>query len=125
MTTFKTLVLMLCLTVSAALSQNNMAGTENGDGLPITIKTSANHGGSDKSNSIAASINGHILSVVFSENIGLVSTEITNENGATVDCLTFPTPTGYQLYVPLAGRYTATFTLSNGDEYYGDFEVEE
>ena len=116
---------MLCLTVSAALSQNNMAGTENGDGISITLIRAINYGGSDKSNSITASIDGHILSVAFSDNIGQVSTEITNENGATVECLTFPTPTGYQFYVPLAGRYTVTFTLSSGDEYYGYFEVEE
>lgn len=33
------------------------------------------------------------------------------------------TPSGYLYYIPLVGRYTISFTLSNGDKYYGEFEV--
>jgi len=119
------LVLLGIISMPAAFGYSNGVTMKNNDGGTTIVINRAGHGGSDKSNSINAYIDGHILSVAFSDNIGQVSTEITNENGATVECLTFPTPTGYQFYVPLAGRYTVTFTLSSGDEYYGYFEVEE
>jgi hypothetical protein len=35
------------------------------------------------------------------------------------------TPSGLQFYIPLAGRYTVLLKLPNGDEYSGDFEVED
>ena len=78
---------------------------------------------SPKGSTITASINGHTLMVSFSQNIGQVAVEITTATGATVDCLTTMTPTGFQCYIPDAGDYIVTFTLSNGDEYYGEFEV--
>ena len=76
-----------------------------------------------KGYSIIASISGHTLTVMFSENIGQVSVEITTDTGVTVDCLSAMTPTGFQSYIPDAGDYIVTFTLSNGDEYYGEFTV--
>ena len=76
-----------------------------------------------KGSTINASINGHTLMVSFSQNIGQVAVEITTATGATVDCLTTMTPTGFQCYIPDAGDYIVTFTLSNGDEYYGEFIV--
>ena len=79
--------------------------------------------GNDKSSSISAQINGHTLSVAFTENLGTVSIEIKDEGGATLDITGMGTPSGYVFYIPLAGRYTVFFKLSNGDEYYGDFEV--
>ena len=33
------------------------------------------------------------------------------------------TPDCYQFYLPLTGDYIITFTLANGDEYYGEFTV--
>ena len=88
----------------------------------ITVKERAVQG-APKSATINASINGHTLMVSFSQNIGQVAVEITTATGATVDCLTTMTPTGFQCYIPDAGDYIVTFTLSNGDEYYGEFEV--
>ena len=35
------------------------------------------------------------------------------------------TPSGYQYYIPLEGRYTLLIALEDGDEYRGDFEVSE
>lgn len=76
-----------------------------------------------KGSTINASISGHTLMVSFSQNIGQVAVEITTTTGVTVDCLSTMTPTGFQCYIPDAGDYVVTFTLSNGDEYYGEFTV--
>lgn len=79
--------------------------------------------GTPKGSTIHASIIGQTLTVMFSENIGQVAVEINTATGATVDCLTTMTPTGFQCYITDAGDYVVTFTLSNGDEYYGEFTV--
>ncbi len=79
--------------------------------------------GAPKGTTIQANINGHTLSVAFSENIGEVAIEITTATGSPVESLWIVTPNGVQTYLPLNGDYVITFTLSNGDEYYGEFTV--
>lgn len=79
--------------------------------------------GFPKGSTINATISGHLLTVSFTQNIGQVAVEITTDTGATVDCVNTSTPTGFQCYIPNAGDYIVTFTLSNGDEYYGEFTV--
>jgi hypothetical protein len=64
-----------------------------------------------------------MLIVVFSENLGQVSIEVATATGTPMDCLSTQTPNGVNLYVPHAGDYFITFTLPNGDEYYGEFTV--
>lgn len=122
-----TLVLMLCLTLSGALCYaNGAARTENEkgrDGIPIEVIANASHCGSEKSSSILASIDGHYLTVVFTENLGQVAVEITTASGISVHYTYTQTPNGVQCYIPNAGDYVVTFTLSNGDEYYGEFRV--
>lgn len=88
----------------------------------ITVKEMKAQG-APKGSTIDVSISGHTLMVSFSENIGQVEVEITTDTGATVDCVNTSTPTGFQCYIPDAGDYVVTFTLSNGDEYYGEFTV--
>ena len=79
--------------------------------------------GNDKSSSISASINGHSLSVVFTENLGQVSIEVSYASGGEVETSSIYTPSGVIIYIPYSGSYVVTFTLPNGDEYYGEFEV--
>ena len=93
------------------------------DGTSIEIIQKALCGGADKTSSIQASINGHTLSVVFTENLGEVQIEVTDSTGGTVDYWDLWTPNGYIAYLYDTGSYVVTFTLSNGDEYYGEFEV--
>ena len=122
-----TMILMLCLILSGALCYANgvvKTGKDKVEGSILTIKK-AHHGGTDKSGSIVPSINGHVLAVVFCENLGQVSVEITTDTGAMVDCVVAQTPNGLQFYIPNAGSYIVTFILPNGDEYYGEFEVED
>lgn len=78
-----------------------------------------------KGSSIQATINGHTLSIIFLENLGQVSIEVSNLNGAVVETTNTPTPHGVDMYISNTGSYIVTFTLSNGDEYYGEFEVTE
>ena len=91
---------------------------------PIQINKSSTQG-SPKTSSIQASINGHALSVVFTENLGTVHVEVTDTSGGPVDLTDMYTPNGYNAYIHHAGSYVVTFTLGNGDEYYGEFDVVE
>ena len=120
-----TLILMLCLTFSGALcNANGMAGTEKGkDGISIVLIENSSHSSSEKGNSIIATINGHLLTVVFTEDLGQVAIAITTDSGSPVDSIAMSTPNGYQYYIPNTGDYVVTFTLPNGDEYYGEFTV--
>ena len=88
----------------------------------ITVMQAAVQG-SPRGSSIHASINGHYLMVTFTENLGRVSVEVTTASGASVEYISVFTPNGLQIYIPNAGNYIVTFTLPNGDEYYGEFTV--
>ena len=83
-----TFVLMLCLTLSGAFCHaSGVAGQENekgNDGTPISIIEKSSHSSSEKGNSIIASINGHTLTVVFTENLGQVTVEVTTVSGNQV-----------------------------------------
>lgn len=71
-----TLVLMLCLVFSGALCYAN-GTTKTGNEkdwvpIPIDIKECTGASGSDRSNSILPTLDGHVLTVVFNENLGQV-----------------------------------------------------
>lgn len=123
------MILMLCFILSGALCYaSGEARTENvkGDEVPIeVIEISSSTSGLRRGSSIIPTLNGHVLTVVFSENLGQVSVEVTTAAGATVECLSVLTPNGLQVYIPNAGNYIVTFTLSNGDVYAGEFTVTE
>lgn len=115
---YKRIFLITCMLGMMGLSYaNNYVAEDN-----LTVLASKN-GGDDKGSSITADINGNTLTVAFSQNLGEVTVEISTASGATIFCLSVQTPTGYQYYIPNTGSYVVTFTLQNGDEYYGEFEV--
>jgi len=117
---------MLCLVLSGAFcyaSGEAGTGKEKDGGIPIEVKELAVASSGDKSATINASINGHTLTVVFSENLGQVAVEITTASGETVDCSSALTPNGILFYIPNTGEYIINITLPNGDEYFGEFEV--
>ena len=79
--------------------------------------------GAPKGSTIQASINGHMLTVSFTENLGEVVVEISSATGGYVQADSCLTPNGLMFNIPLTGDYIVTFTLPNGDEYYGEFSV--
>ena len=118
-------VLMLCLILSGAWYYANGADRteKKGDGTPVEVIEKTVHGGTDKSGSIVPTISSHILSVVFTDNLGQVAVEVSTTTGIMVDYTSTITPNGIQLYIPSTGDYVITFTLPNGDEYYGEFSI--
>ena len=125
MTKVTKLVLMLCLILSGAFCHaRGIARTKmKGDGTPITVIEKVCHGSSEKGNSILATLNSHMLMVVFTENLGEVVVEISTATGGYVQTDSSLTPNGLLFYITLTGDYIINFTLPNGDEYYGEFTV--
>ena len=125
MNKFKKTVLMLCLILSGAFcyAHSEVGMNQKEDGTSIIVIKNASASGSEKGGAISPILNGHVLTVVFSENLGQVYVEVATAAGASVHCLSVLTPNGLQVYIPNAGNYIVTFTLSNGDEYYGEFTI--
>ena len=88
----------------------------------ISVKSAQVHG-APKDYAIQASIDGHTLTVVFTENLGQVTVEVSRVGGGETQVESTPTPNGVLFYIYDTGSYIVTFTLPNGDEYYGEFEV--
>ena len=117
----KQIVLLLGLLLTAVWCNANY--TSSTDGFSHIPIKEGNTQGVPKGSTIQATIDGHTLTVVFTENLGQVTMEITTAAGANVEYLWVYTPNGIQTYLPLNGDYIITFTLPNGDEYYGEFTV--
>ncbi|MCR4848582.1 MAG: DUF3244 domain-containing protein [Bacteroidales bacterium] len=79
--------------------------------------------GVPKDSSIQATIDGHTLTVVFLENLGQVQIQVETALGGDTQYQSTPTPNGVIFNITNTGSYIVTFTLPNGDEYYGEFEV--
>ena len=117
-------VLMLCLFVSGALSYASSETRTNYEtGTPILTIVKSQYGGTDKGNTVSASLDGHYLTIVIGENVGQTQIDISSMSGITVDSSTISTPSVYQVYIPLEDNYFFIITLANGDEYYGEFTV--
>jgi len=117
----KRITLVLSIVFSTALcvaNENNIM-----DGYGSILVKEAHVESSPKGSTIHASIDGHTLSVTFSENLGQVAIEVTTASGSSVEYISIPTPNGVQFYIFQTGDYVITFTLPNGDEYYGEFTV--
>ena len=119
------IVLMLCFILSGAFcfAHGEEGMVKEGDGITIDVIEASTCSRPSKGNSIIPTINGHVLTVVFIENLGQVSVEVATVGGVSVECLSVLTPNGVQVYIPNTGDYIVTFTFSNGDEYYGEFTV--
>ena len=125
MTKLKTSLLFIGLIIITALfpSPSWTNNTYIEDGGSIIVKQGNTYGGTDKSSSIEATIDGHTLTVVFLENLGQVAVNVTDVTGYNVEALSIFTPNGVIFYIPNTGTYIVHFTLPNGDTYYGEFEV--
>ena len=120
-TKFKPFILVLVLLLPAVWY--SAIGSSIIDGHSHIAIKAANVQGIPKGSTIQASIDGHTLTVVFTENLGQVAVEVSSAVGTSVHYSLTPTPTGVQVYIPDTGDFIVTFTLSNGDEYYGEFTI--
>ena len=64
--------------------------------------------GVPRSNTIQASISGHTLSIVFTQNIGHVTVEVATDTGTPVDSQSLTTPDSAQFYIAATGDYVFT-----------------
>ena len=119
------IVLMPCFILSGAFCfvHGEAETIKKRDEVAICLIANSTCSSPSKGSSIIPTLNGHILTIVFSENIGQVSVEVDTLAGASVESLSVYTPNCVQVYIPNAGNYIVTFTLSNGDVYYGEFTV--
>lgn len=119
-------VLMLCLFVSGALSYaNGIVGMKNekNEGTPIELIKKNGDSGPEKDFPVSSELDGQALTISFATNMGQATVEVATSAGAPVDHVSTATPNVVLIYIPASGNYTVTITLSNGDEYYGEFEV--
>ena len=78
-----------------------------------------------RTNTISADITGHTLTITFNDNVGIAHIVIKDSNGVYIDRENvFSTPDYATFYINDAGYYRMDITLSNGEQYYGYFRVE-
>ena len=94
------------------------------DGL-IDVLACSNNSTSIRSESISADITGHVLTITFNENVGIAHIVIKDSNGVYIDSdNVYSTPECAVFIINDAGYYRMDITLSNGEQYYGYFRVE-
>ena len=91
----------------------------------ILTKETIVSGSTTRSESISADITGHTLTITFNDNVGIAHIVIKDSNGVYIDRENvFSTPDYATFYINDAGYYRMDITLSNGEQYYGYFRVE-
>ena len=90
-----------------------------------SVHTGTQNSSEFRSQSISADITGNTLTISFNENVGIAHIVIKDSNGVYIDRdNVFSTPDYATFYIADAGYYRMDITLSNGEEYYGYFRVE-
>lgn len=118
---FKRLILLLVLALPAAWCGATINHSIDGYSA-IQIKEMY-VSSAPKGTAIQASIDGHYLTVTFTQDIGAVTMELDKVEGPVIFSFQTTTPESYEFQLNQTGDYIITFTLSNGDEYYGEFTI--
>ena len=97
-----------------------------GEGIDIlATKENIINGSEPRSETISADITGNTLTITFNDNVGIAHIVIKDSNGVYIDRENvFSTPDYATFYINDAGYYRMDITLSNGEQYYGYFQVE-
>ena len=91
----------------------------------LEVHTGIQNGYTDRSETISADITGHVLTITFNDNVGIAHIVIKDSNGVYIDRdNVFSTPDHATFIINDAGYYRMDITLSNGEQYYGYFRVE-
>ena len=89
------------------------------------IHTGIQNGSESRSETISADITGHVLTITFNDNVGIAHIVIKDSNGVYIDNdNVLSTPDHATFIINDAGYYRMDITLSNGEQYYGYFQVE-
>lgn len=107
-------------------TMNVVEAKQNKDGINISsIHSGIQNGYTDRSETISADITGHVLTITFNDNVGIAHIVIKDSNGVYIDRDNiFSTPDYATFIINDAGYYRMDITLSNGEQYYGYFRVE-
>ena len=117
------IVLTALLQLCVMLEAKEISSKEGIDlfGTKENIYNSADY----RSETISADITGHVLTITFNDNVGIAHIVIKDSNGVYIDRdNVFSTPDYATFIINDAGYYRMDITLSNGEQYYGYFRVE-
>ena len=91
----------------------------------LRVHSSIQNGYTDRSETISADITGYVLTITFNDNVGIAHIVIKDSNGVYIDNdNVLSTPDYATFIINDAGYYRMDITLSNGEQYYGYFQVE-
>ena len=118
---FIALIVLLQLGIILGAKENSSK-----EGINIlAIKEVTVNGSEFRSQSISADITGNTLTITFNDNVGIAHIVIKDSNGVYIDRENvFSTPDYATFFINDAGYYRMDITLSNGEQYYGYFRVE-
>ena len=118
--------ILAIMSLIASVSFAEAATNRIGEGIDISsIHSSVQNGTESRSETISADITGHVLTITFNDNVGIAHIVIKDSNGVYIDRENvFSTPDYATFIINDAGYYRMDITLSNGEQYYGYFRVE-
>ena len=115
------LIALLQLGIIAGAKENS---TKEGIDV-LAVKEGIINGSESRHETISADITGHTLTITFNDNVGIAHIVIKDSNGVYIDRENvFSTPDYATFFINDAGYYRMDVTLSNGEQYYGYFQVE-
>ena len=120
----KRLSLILMLLLIGFMSEAKVTSTKDEVNV-ASVQAGIQNGSEFRSNTISADITGHTLTITFNDNVGIAHIVIKDSNGVYIDRdNVFSTPDYATFIINDAGYYRMDITLSNGEQYYGYFQVE-
>ena len=120
----KSVLLMLVLLQVSLILEAKQKSTKEGVEV-YSIYSNTQNSTENRSETISADITGHVLTITFNDNVGIAHIVIKDSNGVYIDRENvFSTPDYATFIIDDAGYYRMDITLSNGEQYYGYFRVE-
>ena len=117
----------LCTTILVLLVWTNIVlAKHNAEEVNVAyVEANTTNGTSVRFQTIFADITGNVLTITFNDNVGIAHIVIKDSNGVYIDRdNVFSTPDHATFIINDAGYYRMDITLSNGEQYYGYFRVE-
>ena len=120
----KRFILLIILSQVVFMTEAKQKNVEEGVDVYYIHSTTYN-GYTDRSETISADITGNTLTITFNEDVGIAHIIIKDSNGVYIDNdNVLSTPDYATFIIDDAGHYRMDITLSNGEQYYGYFRVE-